>query len=134
MGQLYLQKGKWNGRQLVPKEWVVQATSKQVDNADAPSAHNGPEWKEGYGFQFWRCRYNAFRADGSGGQYIVVMPDQDAVVAITAESGDLQGELDVIWKDLLPAFGAKALPANAAGQKSIAEAVSGLVAHPKKKP
>jgi CubicO group peptidase (beta-lactamase class C family) len=134
MGQLYLQKGKWKGRQVVPMEWVVQATSKQIDNDKEGHSHLGPDWIQGYGFQFWRCRYNAFRADGSGGQFIVVMPDQDAVVAITAESSDFQKELDAIWKYLLPAFGAKALPANPEGQKSIAQAVSGLAAHPKKKP
>ena len=51
-GQLYLQKGSWQGRQLVPKDWVELATSKQVSNGSNPKS----DWDQGYGFQFWRCR------------------------------------------------------------------------------
>ncbi len=131
-GQLYLQKGKWNGKQLVPQKWVEQATSKQITNEREEHAKIGPDWVEGYGFQFWRCRHNAFRADGAGGQFIVVMPDQDAVVAITADTGNMQGELNAIWDHLLPAFQAKPLPADAAGQAKLREVVAHLVAHPKK--
>ena len=90
------------------------------------------DWKEGYGFQFWRCRHNAYRADGAAGQFIVVMPDQDVVVAITADTGDMQGELDAIWDHLLPAFQSASLPDDAAGQKQLNEVVADLVAHPKK--
>jgi CubicO group peptidase (beta-lactamase class C family) len=132
-GQLYLQKGKWNGKQLVPRKWVEQATSKQIANENESHAKIGPDWTEGYGFQFWRCRHNAFRADGAGGQFIVVIPDQDAVVAITADSDNMQAELDAIWDHLLPAFQSKSLPDDAGGQKKLNEAVANLVAHPKKK-
>jgi len=131
-GQLYLQKGKWNGKQLVPRKWIEQATSKQIANENENHAQIGPDWKEGYGFQFWRCRHNAFRADGAGGQFIVMMPDQDVVVAITADTGNMQGELDAIWDYLLPAFAAKALPADGAGDAKLKEVVGNLVAHPKK--
>ena len=133
LGQLYLQKGKWDGKQLIPREWVEQATSKQIDNDKEGHAQIGADWKEGYGFQFWRCRHNAFRADGAGGQFIVVMPDQDVVVAITADTGNLQGELDAIWNNLLPAFQPKALPADNAGQQRLKETVANLVAHPRRK-
>ena len=78
-GQLYLQKGEWQGAQLIPAAWVEQATSLQVQNGPA-----NPDWEQGYGFQFWRCRHNAYRGDGAFGQYCVVMPDQDAVLAITS--------------------------------------------------
>ena len=133
LGQLYLQKGKWNGKQLVPRKWVEQATTKQIDNAKESHSKIGPDWIEGYGFQFWRCRHNAYRADGAGGQFIVVMPDQDAVVAITADTGNMQGELNAIWNHLLPGFGDKPLPADPAGQAKVNEAVAALVAHPHKK-
>jgi CubicO group peptidase (beta-lactamase class C family) len=131
-GQLYLQKGKWNGRQLIPRQWVEQATSKQIDNEHESHAKIGPDWVQGYGFQFWRCRHNAYRADGAGGQFIVVMPDQDAVVAITANTGNLEGELNAIWDNLLPAFQPNPLPPNPAAQQKLAEALSTLTAHPKK--
>jgi CubicO group peptidase (beta-lactamase class C family) len=87
---------------------------------------------KGYGFQFWRCRHNAFRADGAGGQFIVVMPDQDVVVAITADTGNMQGDLDAIWDHLLPAFQSTPLPADAAGQAKLTEAVAHLVVYPKR--
>ena len=99
-GQLYLQRGKWNGKQLVPASWVEQATSKQVSNGSDPSK----DWDQGYGFQFWRCRHGAFRGDGANGQFCLVLPEQDAVIAITADTRDMQAEVDVAWDNLLPAF------------------------------
>jgi CubicO group peptidase (beta-lactamase class C family) len=131
-GLLYLQQGRWNGKQLVPRKWVEQATSKHILNENEAHAQIGPDWTEGYGFQFWRCRHNAFRADGAGGQFIVVMPDQDVVVAITANTGNMQGELNAIWDHLLPAFQSKPLPADAAGREKLSEIVANLTAHPKK--
>ncbi len=85
-----------------------QATSKQVSNGSDPTK----DWDQGYGFQFWRCRHNAFRGDGKDGQFCIVLPDQDAVVAITANTGDMQAELNIVWDKLLPAFESSALPAN----------------------
>ncbi|MCA8989267.1 MAG: serine hydrolase, partial [Planctomycetaceae bacterium] len=76
-GQLYLQQGVWNGKQLIPADWIKMATSKQVENADAPSGRN-PDWRQGYGFQFWQCRNGAFRGDGKDGQFCIVLPEQDA--------------------------------------------------------
>ncbi len=66
-GQLYLQKGMWNGKQLIPAEWIEAATSRQVSNGqDAKS-----DWAQGYGYQFWRCRGGHYRGDGAFGQYCV---------------------------------------------------------------
>ncbi len=126
-GQLYLQKGKWNGRQLVPQAWVEQATSKQVPN-DHEEGHSkiGPDWTQGYGFQFWRCTHGAFRGDGAGGQFCVVIPDKDVVIAITADTGDMQGELNAIWDKLYPAFQSGPLPADATGQEKLKEAIAKL--------
>lgn len=128
-GQLYLQKGKWNGRQLLPAKWVEAATTKQVENDKAPSGKN-PDWRQGYGFQFWRCQHNAFRGDGRDGQICLVLPDHDAVVAITAQTGNMQGQLDLVWEKLLPALQAKALPADAAANEQLKRTLANLVAHP----
>jgi CubicO group peptidase (beta-lactamase class C family) len=133
LGQLYLRKGEWNHHQLVPREWVELATSKQIDNSKESHSQIGPDWVEGYGFQFWRCRHNAYRADGAGGQFIVVMPDQDAVVAITADTGNMQGELNAIWDYLLPAFRTEPLRADPTSEAALKAAIADLVAHPKKK-
>jgi CubicO group peptidase (beta-lactamase class C family) len=98
-GQLYLQGGVWNDQQLVPDEWVREATSAQVPNAGPEST---PDWSQGYGYQFWQCRHGAFRGDGKDGQFCIVMPEQDVVVALTSNLTDMQGELDLVWKHLLP--------------------------------
>jgi CubicO group peptidase (beta-lactamase class C family) len=105
-GQLYLQKGVWNGRRLLPEAWVEQATSKQVPNGDDPEN----DWNQGYGYQFWRCRHNIYRGDGAFGQYCIVMPGQDAVLAITSGVPDMQKVLDVVWDTFLPAMEKQALP------------------------
>ncbi len=104
-GQLYLQKGKWNGKQLIPAAWVEEATARQTSNGSNPKS----DWEQGYGYQFWRCRNNAFRGDGAFGQYCLVLPEQDAVIAITSGLGDMQGVLNLIWEKLLPALSAEAL-------------------------
>ncbi|MCF0159396.1 MAG: 6-aminohexanoate hydrolase, partial [Bacteroidaceae bacterium] len=53
-------------------------------------------------YQTWQCRHNAFRADGANGQYIIVIPEKNAVIATTANVGDMQHEIDLIWLYLLP--------------------------------
>lgn len=99
-GQLYLQRGQWNGRQLLPEEWVQLATSRQASNGSRPDS----DWDQGYGFQFWRCRHNSFRGDGKDGQFCVVLPDRNAVVIMTANTSDMQGQLNLVWEHLLPSF------------------------------
>lgn len=121
-GQLYLQRGKWQGKQLVPAEWIEQATSKQVSNGSDPSR----DWDQGYGFQFWRCRHGAYRGDGAFGQFCIVLPEQDAVITITADTKDMQAELNVVWEHLLPAFRDGALPANPEELSKLKQALSGL--------
>jgi len=132
-GQLYLQNGKWNGKQLVPKKWVKKATRKQVPNDQEAHANIGIDWKQGYGYQFWRCTHDAFRGDGAGGQLCVVIPAQDVVVAITADTGDMQGELNAIWDHLLPGFQSQALPDDVVGQENLKEETAKLESHPEKK-
>ena len=117
-GQLYLQNGKWEGKQLIPTTWVQKATSKQVSNGDNPSS----DWNQGYGFQFWRCRHNAFRGDGKDGQFCVVMPDQDAVVVMTANTTNMQAQLSLVWDHLLEGFQEGAMAEDPKNQ----EALSGL--------
>ncbi|WP_460533071.1 serine hydrolase domain-containing protein [Humibacter ginsengiterrae] len=104
LGQLYLSGGVWNGRRLLPESWVREATSKHVDNA-APGGLTkaDSDWEQGYGFQFWMARHG-FRGDGAFGQYCIVLPEQDAVVAITSQTVDMQDVLNRVWKHLLPAF------------------------------
>jgi CubicO group peptidase (beta-lactamase class C family) len=106
VGQLYLQNGMWHGERVLPASWVQEATTASILQApELPdSIRQTSDWLQGYGYQFWRCRHNAFRADGAFGQFIIVMPDQDAVIVITSETADMQSELDLVWEYLLPAI------------------------------
>lgn len=121
-GQLYLQKGQWHGKQLVPAAWVEAATARQTANGSNPKS----DWDQGYGYQFWRCRYGAYRGDGAFGQYCLVMPDQDAVVAITSGTRDMQAVLNLIWDKLLPAFQQSPSQENKEEQKKLKETLAGL--------
>ncbi len=123
-GQLYLQTGQWQGKQLIPAVWIEQATSKQVSNGSNPNS----DWDQGYGFQFWRCRHDAYRGDGKDGQFCLVLPELDAVVAITANTGDMQAELNIVWDRLLPAMQDKPLPEDQAGVEKLKAAVEKLSA------
>jgi len=121
-GQLYLQKGNWNGKQIIPKSWVEEATASHIYNGQNPSA----DWEQGYGYQFWRCRNNAYRGDGAFGQYCVVMPDQDAVLAINSGLNDMQAVLNLVWDCLLPAMNDRLLPADTAAQDALRDKLQSL--------
>lgn len=123
-GQLYLQKGRWQGKQLLPAPWVEQATSKQVSNGSDPDR----DWDQGYGFQFWRCRHGAYRGDGKDGQFCIVLPEQDAVIAITANTRDMQAELNIVWDELLAAFSDNPQDEHPDEQAKLKATIAGLKA------
>lgn len=124
-GQLYLQKGKWEGKQLVPEAWVEAATSRQTSNGSNPRS----DWDQGYGYQFWRCRNGAYRGDGAFGQYCIVLPEQDAVIAVTSGVKDMQAVLNLVWDKLLPAMKPAPLAADDAGGKKLEATLKGLTLH-----
>ena len=121
-GQLYLQKGSWEGKQLVSAGWVEEATKLQTCNGSNPES----DWDQGYGYQFWRCRHGLYRGDGAFGQYCIVMPDQDAVLAMTSGTGDMQKVMNLAWEHLLPAMKEGRLPADDEGVKLLDEKLKNL--------
>lgn len=121
-GQLYLQKGVWKGKRLIPAEWVEEATARQVSNGSSPRS----DWDQGYGYQFWRSRHNSYRGDGAFGQYCMVLPELDAVVAITSGVRDMQRVMNLVWDRLLPALKAKPLPDDRAAQQRLKAKLSTL--------
>ena len=125
-GQLYLQKGEWDGKQLVPKAWVEAATARQTSNGSNPKS----DWEQGYGYQFWRSRHGAFRGDGAFGQYCLVMPEQDAVLAVTSGVKDMQAVLNVVWDKLLPALKSDPLPENESARQALAARLGRLTMPP----
>lgn len=114
-GQLLLQEGRWKEEQLIPRHWVHMMTAWQVDNA----LNREGDWAQGYGFQFWRCQNNLFRGDGMHGQFCIVMPEQEAVLAITAGTNNMQGVLDALHLHLLPAMKGSQLPPNTAESMAL---------------
>ncbi|MDR0508075.1 MAG: beta-lactamase family protein [Dysgonamonadaceae bacterium] len=134
LGQLYLQKGKWNGKQILPESWIEEATSaKIIQKPDiTPEQRANDDWAQGYCYQIWRCRNNAFRADGAYGQFIIVMPDQDAVIAIQANVNNMQKEINLVWDYLLPAIHDNALPENANAASDLKNKLASLAIAPQK--
>ncbi len=111
MGQFILQKGQWNGKQLISAEWIEEMSSTQIESLPAgvrkeqlkefKLAAKTSDWLQGYGYQMWRCRNNAFRADGANGQFILILPEKNAVIAMTANNPNMQAQLNLIWKHIL---------------------------------
>jgi CubicO group peptidase (beta-lactamase class C family) len=114
-GQLLLQHGEWNKKQLISSEWVTEATSAKIASNDPgnkrPKELN--DWAQGYCYQMWRGRNNTVRLDGAGGQFVVLIPDKDAVVVFTADARNTQLELDLVHNYLIPSIKSdKPLPEN----------------------
>lgn len=133
-GQLYLQRGEWNRKQLLPGAWVDEATSFKIQQPapDLEKAKQQSDWHQGYCYQFWRCRHNAYRGDGAFGQYTIVMPEQDAVVAITSETSNMQGVLDLVWEHLLAGMHSAPLPREKALESELEKRLSELALTPPK--
>ncbi|MCL5279170.1 MAG: beta-lactamase family protein [Planctomycetes bacterium] len=125
-GQLYLQKGRWQGRQLVPAAWIEAATARQTSNGSSPDS----DWDQGYGYQFWRCRHSAYRGDGAFGQYCIVLSEQDAVIAITSGVRDMQAVLNLIWDKLLPALKPSPLAPDEAARTKLEHTLKNLSLRP----
>ncbi len=125
-GQLYLQKGEWHGKQLVPAAWVESATARQTSNGSNPKS----DWDQGYGYQFWRSRHGAYRGDGAFGQFCIVLPDQDAVIAITSGVKDMQAVLNLVWEQLLPALKPSTLDSDDESRTKLVRTLKGLALRP----
>ncbi len=127
-GQCFLNRGRFNGKQVIPAEWVDTASSRKIwqDPTASEEKKATSDWLQGYCFQMWRGRHNTFRADGAFGQYIIMIPDADAVVVITSETGDMQDEQNILWENLLPAFQKDALKPDRAALKKLQAQLAAL--------
>lgn len=110
-GQFLLNRGTRNGKQILPAQYIDRMTMKHINNSgntkyprlddfmseELPDADKKSDWAQGYGRQFWRCvPEGIYRGDGAFGQLCVVMPQYDAVLAVTAGTGDMQAELNAV--------------------------------------
>jgi hypothetical protein len=105
---------------------VGEATSFQTSNGSDPKS----DWDQGYGYQFWRCRHGFYRGDGAFGQYCIVLPQKDAVIAITGGVRDMQAVLDLVWDKLLPAMTDSTLPPDEAARGKLDLALKSLSLRP----
>lgn len=118
LGQLYLGRGEYRGQRILSEAWVDAAST----SAGLIPAGVSPDWAQGYGFQLWMGQHG-YRGDGACGQYMLVLPDEDMVVAITSEVTDMQAVLDGVWEEILPAVDA---PGSAHGDAELADRLARL--------
>jgi CubicO group peptidase (beta-lactamase class C family) len=98
-GRFLLRRGNWEGKQLVSSAWIDAATRTQVSTLPTQSS---PDYNLGYGYQFWTCRHGAYRCDGKNGQFVVVFPALDAVVAVNSDEENMKPILYAVWDHILP--------------------------------
>lgn len=123
---LFMQHGKWNGKQILPQGWAERASAWQIDNSSEESL---PEWSQGYCYQMWRnVTPGSFRLDGAFGQLCCVYPDRDAVVAVNSAENDVQAELNLIRTVLVPGITGKPMNHPQADRR-LAERLSQLSLH-----
>ncbi|MFE7172778.1 serine hydrolase domain-containing protein [Streptomyces sp. NPDC057616] len=129
LGQLYLQDGVWEGERLLPEGWVAEAARPHIGNGDGTAEGARSDWQQGYGFQFWNSRHG-FRGDGAYGQFCLVLPEHDAVIATTAATEQMQELLNLVWRHLLPAFGPAPLPDRTAADRALRDRMARLTLPP----
>jgi len=121
-GQLMLQNGKWNNKQLISEAWIKAATSFKIESSDPsnkmPKEMN--DWAQGYCYQMWRGRNNSVRLDGMAGQFVILFPEKDAIVVLTANARNTQEELNLVHNYLVPAIkSGKAIPSDPDSYKEL---------------
>jgi len=120
-GIFLLNRGSFDGKQLLNPEWIDMATSYHSLNEGNPN----PDWHSGYGFQFWMCSYpDTYRGDGAYGQLCVVCRKLDVAFSCTARVDNMQQELDAIYKYLFEPMKDEILPENEDEAAFAAEAAA----------
>ncbi len=115
-------KGLWEGREVIPTEYLELATSWQIDN----SMNENPDWKLGYGFHFWRGQHQSFRGDGAFGQYALVVPEAGLVLAMNSGMANMQSVLTLVWEVLLPGLHNEALPGDPEALRELSASTASL--------
>ncbi len=91
---LLLEKGKWNGKQLIPKDYAIDATSPLDRNDDGAL---NTRFNCGYGYQVWSHPDGAFAFRGLGGQVAIAFPGRDLVFACTSDTAGNRTTYDDIF-------------------------------------
>lgn len=112
--------GVWNEKQLLPKEYLKAATSRQSDTSAKQCTI---EEMQGYGYQFWRTRNNGYVMFGMAGQLALYVPDKDIILVTTADgmgrSGNTQLIYDAFWDEIYNKIDSEHLPENNTAFKEL---------------
>lgn len=107
MGQFLLQKGMWNGKQLLSADWVEESSRCQILQYEGEEltpekleAYSTDDRKQGYCYQMWRGRNNSFRLDGAHGQYTIICPDKNLVISCFSETANTALLRESIWNHI----------------------------------
>lgn len=100
MGQLFLNKGRWNGKQLVSEAWIAEAMSVQIMQPQPANGRGNEDWLNGYGYQMWHNANGSYRLDGAWGQFSIIAPEKNAVIAVNSVCGNAQAFLRYVMKDI----------------------------------
>ena len=126
LGLLCLQQGRWFGFQLLPKEYMKQATSKHVSTNYAQPGHGS----FGYGYQFWMTEHDGFCMYGMGGQLVICLPKEDLVVVTTADTQANPGGIDHVfnsfWDTVYADLKDDAVPIVEEDARALSERIAGL--------
>jgi len=110
-GTLVMNKGKWNGEQLIPEAYITKATNRVIDTGDEELHYGGKDvTNQGYGYFWWNAdlnydnkRYFSASAQGGFGQFIILLEELDLQVVFTAHDNDTN-YLQITAESILPAF------------------------------
>ncbi len=124
--KLYADGGVWEGERILAEDYVRLATTNQNDSASEEAVNPGSADNYlGYGFQIWMCKpERAYRADGALGQFTIVLPEQDMIIAITETALKAQTTLDVTWDFVAKITDDAALPADDAAYEALTHKLS----------
>lgn len=127
---LLQKKGNWDGEQLISKEFVASATSRQIDNNSGGSNY---AWNCGYGYQFWILKDKAFCFNGMGGQLAICVPEKEFIFVCTA---DIQGNncgkeiiYSALWRNIVDRLAAP-LPQNISANQQLTKRCNSLAFKP----
>jgi len=115
MGLFLLNKGKWNGKQLLNSEWIEAATTPHIyqhpERTQQENENAADDGSQGYGYQIWMGRHNSYRAIGGQNQLIMVIPKYDFILVCHSSIGDEAGFNNLIY-DMLPSMSSKKIKAD----------------------
>ncbi len=127
LAQFYLQRGVWEGRRLLQESWFDRASTAQISTVNPVFTNHDSNWRLGYGFQMWRCiPEGVYRMDGAYGQFGIVIPQKDAVVAINSASVYPDDLLNILWDTILPGMEDEPLAEDAEASAELARTLRGL--------